>query len=67
MPQALSSINPGFVKTPVTEKNEFKMPVLMSAEAAGEIVEGLRAEKFEIHFPRRFTNTMKLPRMLPYR
>jgi short-subunit dehydrogenase len=61
-------INPGFVKTPLTDHNDFKMPALITAEeAATDIVKGLRAGKFEIHFPRRFTNTLKLLRILPYR
>jgi short-subunit dehydrogenase len=61
-------INPGFVKTPLTDHNDFKMPALISAEEAAEdIVKGLRAGKFEIHFPHRFTNTLKLLRILPYR
>ena len=61
-------INPGFVKTPLTDHNDFKMPALITAEeAATHIVQGLRAGKFEIHFPRRFTNTLKLLRILPYR
>jgi short-subunit dehydrogenase len=61
-------INPGFVKTPLTDKNEFKMPALITAEeAADEILAGLRAGAFEIHFPRRFTCPLKLLRILPYR
>ena len=61
-------INPGFVKTPLTDRNEFKMPALITAEeAATEILSGLRAGKFEIHFPRRFTGVLKALRLLPYR
>jgi short-subunit dehydrogenase len=61
-------INPGFVKTPLTDRNEFKMPALITAEeAADEILSGLRAGRFEIHFPRRFTGVLKLLRYLPYR
>lgn len=61
-------INPGFVKTPLTDRNEFRMPALISAEdAAAAIIKGLRAGRFEIHFPRRFTGAMKLMRLLPYR
>lgn len=61
-------ISPGFVKTPLTDNNDFKMPALITAEeAASDIVAGLRAGKFEIHFPKRFTYTMKLLRLLPYR
>lgn len=61
-------INPGFVKTPLTDKNQFKMPALISAdEAAAHILRGLRKGRFEIHFPRRFTYSLKLLCLLPYR
>ncbi|MFO1206117.1 MAG: SDR family NAD(P)-dependent oxidoreductase [Burkholderiales bacterium] len=61
-------INPGFVKTPLTDKNEFEMPALISAEeAAREIVAGLERGEFEIHFPKRFTRVLKLLQLLPYR
>jgi len=61
-------IMPGFVKTPLTDQNDFTMPHLISAEeAAREIVDGMRAGKFEIHFPRAFTRQLKLLRLLPYR
>jgi len=60
-------INPGFVKTPLTDKNEFKMPALISPEAAAEhTLRGLERGAFEIHYPRRFTLVMKLLRVLPY-
>lgn len=61
-------VNPGFVKTPLTDKNEFKMPALISAEeAALKMITGFEQGKFEIHFPRRFTLWFKLLRLLPYR
>lgn len=61
-------INPGFVKTPLTDRNEFTMPALISAEeAAAATITGIEAGLFEIHFPRRFTNVLKLMRILPYR
>jgi short-subunit dehydrogenase len=61
-------VMPGFVKTPLTDRNEFHMPNLISAEeAASEIMGGLRAGRFEIHFPRAFTRKLKLLRLLPYR
>lgn len=65
---AVYLINPGFVKTPLTDKNTFKMPALISAdEAAQEIIAGFARGSFEIHFPRRFTLWLKLLRLLPYR
>ena len=64
---AVHLINPGFVKTPLTDRNEFPMPALISSEeAASEILAGMERGEFEIHFPRRFTRLMKLLRLLPY-
>jgi len=61
-------INPGFVQTPLTAKNDFAMPALQTPqEAARAIRRGLAAGKFEIHFPRRFTLALKFLRWLPYR
>jgi short-subunit dehydrogenase len=60
-------INPGFVDTPLTRQNTFHMPALISAEeAAGHIVAGFARGEFEIHFPKRFTRTMKALSKLPY-
>lgn len=59
-------INPGFVKTPLTDKNNFHMPMMIEAsEAATAIAKGLRSKKFEIHFPKKFTLLMKLLRIMP--
>ena len=61
-------INPGFVKTPLTAGNDFRMPALITPdEAASQIIAGLERGDFEIHFPRRFTRWMKVMRLLPYR
>jgi short-subunit dehydrogenase len=61
-------INPGFVKTPLTDRNEFPMPHLISAEqAAASLIAGLRAGDFEIDFPKAFTRQLKFLRVLPYR
>ena len=60
-------INPGFVQTPMTDKNDFSMPMMVRPEAAAKaIADGLIARPFEIHFPKLFTWGMKLLRALPY-
>ena len=56
----VSVVCPGYVETPLTEQNDYKMPGLISAEqAALEIVDGWRRGQFEIHFPKRFTRWVK--------
>jgi len=61
-------INPGFVSTPLTAKNDFTMPAIISVEqAACEIMRGIERGEFHIHFPKRFTNWLRLLRLLPYR
>ncbi|MEM7467329.1 MAG: SDR family NAD(P)-dependent oxidoreductase [Pseudomonadota bacterium] len=48
----ISVVSPGFVRTPATDKNDFPMPFIISAErAAQEIREGIAARRFEIRFP----------------
>ncbi|HTK85748.1 MAG TPA: SDR family NAD(P)-dependent oxidoreductase [Patescibacteria group bacterium] len=59
-------INPGFVHTPMTDQNDFKMPMVIETdEAARAIADGLTRSAFEIHFPKRFTFLMKVLRLLP--
>jgi len=61
-----SLVCPGFVETPLTAQNEFKMPALITpAQAAQAMLEGWAAGSFEIHFPKRFTLWLKALRMLP--
>lgn len=61
-------VNPGFVKTRLTERNDFSMPALQTTEdAADAILSGLARGRFEIAFPSRFTRAMRLASMLPYR
>jgi NAD(P)-dependent dehydrogenase (short-subunit alcohol dehydrogenase family) len=65
---AVYLVNPGFVETPLTAGNEFKMPALISAdEAAAHMLRGFARGDFEMHFPKRFTGWLKLMRLLPYR
>ena len=60
-------INPGFVRTPLTDRNNFEMPFLVEADDAAErIVSGLERGKKEIHFPAPMSWTAKLLRVLPY-
>lgn len=64
----LRVINPGFVKTPLTDQNDFHMPFLMDVDAAAQrIIKGLEGNSFEIAFPTRFALIMKLLRILPDR
>jgi short-subunit dehydrogenase len=61
-------INPGFVRTPLTDRNTFRMPHLMQADdAARAMLDGLRRGDFEIDFPKAFSRQLKLMRWLPYR
>lgn len=61
-------INPGFVKTPLTDKNDFEMPFLISAEtAAKKLVQGLQSSRFEITFPAVFALILKILGALPNR
>ncbi len=63
----ISVVNPGFVRTAMTEVNRFAMPFLMEPEdAACRIAAGLGAGGFEVAFPRRFALMLKLARLLPY-
>ena len=63
----VSVINPGFVETPLTAQNAFRMPSLITPEvAAAEMVRGWERGEFEIHFPKRFTLWLKGLRHLGY-
>lgn len=58
---------PGFVRTPLTDKNPFPMPFLMEPEDAAEaFYRGLQGSAFEINFPKSFTTIMKQIRKLPH-
>jgi short-subunit dehydrogenase len=61
-------ISPGFVNTPMTEKNNFHMPMIITPEKAAEaIITGLNKSAFEIHFPKGLTFLLKLLGILPYK
>ena len=63
----VSLISPGFIKTPMTDQNDFPMPMIKSPEfAAEQIYTGLVKKKmFEIHFPKAFTYFLKFLKILP--
>lgn len=64
----VSIVYPGFVKTPLTDKNTFDMPMLVSVErASDEIRRGLASGKSHIYFPAKFTSILRLIGALPYR
>ena len=60
-------ISPGFIKTPMTDKNDFKMPFLKTTEYAAEkIYDGLiNKNDFEIHFPKSLTIMLKILSFIP--
>lgn len=64
----VSLVEPGFVKTPLTDKNEFQMPMLISSEeAADQIVKGIGKERDRICFPTLFILLLRLFQKLPAR
>ena len=63
----VSLVSPGFIKTPMTDKNDFPMPMIKSPEfAADQMFKGLiKSKGFEIHFPKSFTSIMKVLKVMP--
>ena len=63
----VSLVSPGFIKTQMTDKNQFKMPFLKTAEyAANKIYNGLiNGSSFEIDFPKELTLILKFLKILP--
>lgn len=62
----ISVIAPGFVKTPLTDKNDFPMPMLIEPDkAADHIINGINNNKQNIHFPFPFTRFLILMGALP--
>ena len=62
----VSLVCPGFVKTPLTDQNEFSMPFRLSVEdASNRIRSGIEKRRLEIHFPKRFTYILKALSLIP--
>jgi short-subunit dehydrogenase len=63
----ISVVNPGFVETRLTAKNDFPMPFMMTPEDAAErMIEGLGTGRFEVAYPRRFAWLLKVGSLMPY-
>jgi NAD(P)-dependent dehydrogenase (short-subunit alcohol dehydrogenase family) len=61
-------VNPGFVDTPMTRRNEFPMPFITdTGTAARRIVDGIRKGKVEVVFPFPYLIGMKILRLIPVR
>ena len=60
------TVRPGFVRTPMTDKNRFKMPLLMEpGQAAFNILDGLKKGKSVIQFPWQMVMLTRLVGILP--
>lgn len=59
-------VNPGFIKTRLTDKNDFNMPFIMSAEdAAREVFEHMNTDGFKKSFPAMFSWVFRLSQFMP--
>lgn len=59
-------INPGFIKTRLTDKNTFKMPLIMSPEeAAKRTLSAMETSRFQTNFPKRFAAFFQVLGLLP--
>jgi short-subunit dehydrogenase len=62
----VSLVSPGFVKTPLTDRNDFPMPFRVTVQqASAAIRRGIARRRAEVHFPRRFTLPLKFLAWLP--
>lgn len=59
-------VNPGFIKTRLTDKNDFAMPFIMTADhAAQRMFAHMQGRRFKASFPRRFAWVFRLGQLLP--
>ena len=62
----LTSICPGYIRTPMTARNRFPMPGLMDADRAARIaLDGIAAGRIRVVFPRRLEIMARLVGLLP--
>lgn len=63
----VTTVYPGFVQTPLTDKNDFPMPMLITVEQASKAIRsGLARGCKTIYFPKRFTYVLRMISLLPY-
>ncbi|MFA0085891.1 short-chain dehydrogenase [Vibrio sp. 10N.286.49.C2] len=64
----VTCVYPGFVRTPLTDKNDFDMPMMIEVEeASNSIRKGIEAKQSHIYFPTKFVSIIRLIALLPYR
>lgn len=65
-PIEVQLINPGFIRTRLTDKNDFHMPFIMSPEAAArEVFEHMNTDRFKKSFPLLFSWVFRLSQFMP--
>lgn len=58
--------NPGFIRTRLTEKNDFKMPLLMEPQdAAQRMFDHMGSDRFKTGFPGLFSGIVRFSQLLP--
>jgi len=63
----MTIVRPGFVDTPLTQRNDFAMPLIVSSEKAATIIsKGIASGKHRIEFPKPLVWSMKLIALLPF-
>lgn len=63
----ISIVNPGFVKTKLTDKNNFEMPFIMNVDQAAKYtIEGYQSGDFCIVYPKLFSYFFRILRIFPY-
>ena len=62
----VQTLSPGFVKTPLTDKNDFPMPMVITADAAAKyMLDGIFKSRSSVYFPRRFSFIVRFLNLLP--
>lgn len=58
--------NPGFIRTRLTDKNDFSMPFIMEPDAAAdEMIAHMRTDRFKKSFPRMFSLVFRASQFMP--